>query len=725
MSKQKIAVLGSGVSAMTAVCYLTEQSGWEEKYDITVYQLGWRAGGKGASGRNPEYGDRIEEHGLHIWFGAYVNSFRMIESVYNQLNRPKDMPLATWQEAFKPHNYVVLEEHINNKWVPWGIDFPAIPGNPANGSLDLHFWELLRLLYYWVKAFIHDIKKRKQEVKHPVKDDDGSWVDHLRNTVKREWHEFKDDVEDITELLGDFFEDIPALDNKDDAGHQAAVGGILKRLRHWLHNEFDQLLDEHTGIRRLYIAIDLGLTVMIGMLEDDVYRRGFGYLNQWDYKQWLTIHGANVKYSVNSAPVRGFYDLVFAYQEGDFTNADLEAGVALLAQMRMVLCYRGGIMWKMQAGMGDTIFSPIYELLTRRGVKFAFFHKVEELQPNALGNKIESITITQQVELKSKDPFSYNPFVTVKDLPCWPSIPNYDQIKDDQAQWLQDNNINLESFWTNWPQVYEQNAGKPLPTKTLKMGEDFDQIIFGISIGALPHICPALLAQDSNLRLCSEKVKAVTTQAYQVWMDIPFEQLGWTDSTKTDEEPILTAFYDPYDTWAAMNQLLCREDWPKDLDPKNLAYFCSAQQIDEYPPACDHDFPTRCYENAKQNAIHQLEHQVFNLWPNVATARRFEWSSLSDPHHQTGVERFNSQYWRSNIDPSERYVLSVTGSSQYRLATDGTRYNNLYITGDWISTGVNAGCVEAAVMAGMETSRAICGHPKEISGENGFKPYGV
>ena len=49
-AKKKIAVLGGGVGSMTAAFEITESPGWEEKYDITVYQLGWRLGGKGAKG---------------------------------------------------------------------------------------------------------------------------------------------------------------------------------------------------------------------------------------------------------------------------------------------------------------------------------------------------------------------------------------------------------------------------------------------------------------------------------------------------------------------------------------------------------------------------------------------------------------------------------------------------------------------------------------------------
>ena len=31
-------------------------------------------------------------------------------------------------------------------------------------------------------------------------------------------------------------------------------------------------------------------------------------------------------------------------------------------------------MYKMQAGMGDAVFTPVYEVLRARGVRFKFFH---------------------------------------------------------------------------------------------------------------------------------------------------------------------------------------------------------------------------------------------------------------------------------------------------------------------------------------------------------------
>jgi hypothetical protein len=54
-------------------------------------------------------------------------------------------------------------------------------------------------------------------------------------------------------------------------------------------------------------------------------------------------------------------------------------------------------------------------------------------------------------------------------------------------------------------------------------------------------------------------------------VDIEYSELGFGHKPENGEEPISSGFVEPYDTWAAMNQLLCPEDWPKDCEPKNVA----------------------------------------------------------------------------------------------------------------------------------------------------------
>jgi hypothetical protein len=80
--------------------------------------------------------------------------------------------------------------------------------------------------------------------------------------------------------------------------------------------------------------------------------------------------------------------------------------------------------------------------------------------------------------------------------------------------------------------------------------------------------------------------------------------------------------------------------------------------------------------------------------------------------------RFDRQFRRANVDPSERYVLSVTGSSASRLASDAGSLPNLFLAGEWLRTGLDCGCVEAAVMGGMQASRVLSGYPEVILGDS-------
>lgn len=45
---KKIAILGGGPSALATAYYLTNIPDWKSKYQITIYQMGWRLGGKAA-----------------------------------------------------------------------------------------------------------------------------------------------------------------------------------------------------------------------------------------------------------------------------------------------------------------------------------------------------------------------------------------------------------------------------------------------------------------------------------------------------------------------------------------------------------------------------------------------------------------------------------------------------------------------------------------------------
>ena len=88
----RVAILGGGMAGLATAWRLSEP-GWREEIEaITVYQRGWRLGGKGASSRGVH--GRIEEHGLHLWLGYYENAFRLLRECYAELDRPATDPQA-------------------------------------------------------------------------------------------------------------------------------------------------------------------------------------------------------------------------------------------------------------------------------------------------------------------------------------------------------------------------------------------------------------------------------------------------------------------------------------------------------------------------------------------------------------------------------------------------------------------------------------------------------
>ncbi|HWP44397.1 MAG TPA: FAD-dependent oxidoreductase [Blastocatellia bacterium] len=209
-------------------------------------------------------------------------------------------------------------------------------------------------------------------------------------------------------------------------------------------------------------------------------------------------------------------------------------------------------------------------------------------------------------------------------------------------------------------------------------------------------------------------IKTTQMQAMQLWLKPDASGLGWP------YPPALISVYsEPINTWADMSHLLPREGWAQADAPQNIAYFCGLlEDTDEIAPYSDSQFPQTQLDRVKGMSVEFLNSMAGSFWPEAVEARgNFKWDLLAGAEDGAGAEALDSQYLRANINPTERYVLSVPGSAQYRLSSEASGFSNLYLAGDWVRTAINAGCVEAATMAGLQASRAICGYPKEIIGD--------
>jgi uncharacterized protein with NAD-binding domain and iron-sulfur cluster len=763
--RRRIAVLGGGIAALTALYELTDPDNPDrDQYDITVYQMGWRVGGKGASGRNldPAYHARIEEHGLHIWFGFYHNAFQLIQRCYSELNRPPTAPLATWRDAFKPSSTFVFTQKLDGQWVNWVCQLPVNDETPGQGVLFLPLWDyVVMALEFQFDAVrgTHYLEVAGEEEEFTLmhgelgqllllfaKDEQELAFENAALTflyrVGLLARRFGQDHPTVANWLNQQAHRLAAWLGHDlaefmqliDVDRLQVVGKIVGDAYHhflqWLWQRIGDQVNHDVTAHWLWVQLSFFYANLRGAIAEHLFVNGLDSINELDYRAWLRPYAfPDGDVMLNSNYLKAFYDAVFAYEEGDARTpsdggfapkANFEAGSALRGGLLALLGYKGAPAWKMQAGMGDTVFAPLYLVLKARGVKFQFFHRVEHLALGGDGKTITEIQLTRQAKLlpKAGADQEYQPLFKLKGLDCWPSKPFYEQLVNGDA--LEAAAIDLESPFSHW---------RDEEAVTLAVGADYDDVLLGISLAALPMVCGDLIAASPQWRQMVAHVKTVQTQALQLWLTPTVAELGWPlrhrplfsgyDYMKTTSMAPLDGAISPFDTWGDLSHLLSREAWPPTATPQTIAYFCSPlQEQPPLPAPLDQpDAQERANQFVKNGVGDFMNFSLAPLWPKavIPTAPpQFRWDFLVDqrPGEYTGEARLDAQYCRANIMPSERYVLTVAGSSKYRLpAHDPTICTNLYLAGDWTQNGLNTGCIEAAVMSGRLAANAIGDYP--------------
>ncbi len=693
---ERIVILGGGVGAMATAFALTEVPDWKKRYQITVYQLGWRLGGKGASGRNAAYHDRIEEHGLHAWFGFYENAFRMMRRCYEELPErkyaPADRDPLLW--GFEPQDDLVLEERVGEQWRHHPLTFPRNNERPGSGDrVELDAADYVTMILRWMAWLLWSSSDLLDE----LGDAATGLFDLMEELVGLTQPHSASELTSPPDHIGiRWLERFGPIADVVLAPVDHLMDGLWKRLR--------PVLGTRDEARRLFTAIDFGAAVVRGMLRDDVGGRGFDVLEDEEFGDWLHRHGAT-EWTLESDWVRAVYGSSFAFLHGDPATPRMGTGAALRWVLRLMATYRGAVLWKMTSGMGDTIFAPLYRVLEQRGVEFRFFHRVRQLHLSGDKASIAGISLGRQATPRPGYPY----LKQVKGRWCWPNRPDYDQLAEGKPMReleKRGEHVNLESAWSAWRPDLEDPV-------ELRRGRHFDRVVLGISLGALAPICSELVEASPRWRQMLEGVETVRTQAFQLWLEAPLPATGYVGRS-----PILTAYTRPMETWGDFSHTLAAEGWPEKGRPQQVAYFCGPMP-DSPEPAhySDSGFPDRMRKEVFRTMSRFVANDLRHLWPSWFGPKGFDWTQLTDPSGAKGEQRLAAQFWTANIDPSERYVLSVPGSAKFRLRSDDSQFSNLLLAGDWTFNGLNVGCVEAAVMSGFRAARAICGEPVHIVGE--------
>lgn len=701
------------MAGLSAAYQLSLTPDLQKQYHVTVYQLGWRLGGKCASGRDAQ--GRNIEHGLHIWFGHYLNAFKMLDEVYR--NGPQTDPKVKLACLIRPQGYTPIGDPYGPKPHVYDVNFPTCrqSGIPGIKSVDLSIANCLSHAMELLIDF-HDSALRQTDSPIVKLDEVSIEMIKLRDDplfpserlhgamtardcllIAKAW---------LLRLDEDMILSGPA--DIELVGRVLQGAAYASRRMTFVSFEAGQLLEQ---------ALRLAWPLVLGIFVDIVVnQRSIQQMDGEDFRNWLIRHGAEPTLVERSPMVRALYDTMFQYPDGDIANASYGAGTAVQVLLRALGTYQGAVAWELQAGAGEVIVAPLFEVLKQRKVEFRFFHKLTDIRVSSDGPSVDSLHF--DVQAIPKPGYQWT-VPTGHGLSSWSTQP--DRLHLDIPP---NGCVDFESFWCN----------ARVGTDVKWRGKDFDDVVLAIPLGAFKKFTgDKSVERSAGTRRPSEidakyepfddlynystkfwnmaaKLRLVPSISVQLWSTRSLAELGWPG-----QKPALVSGPDPLDIWADMSQLLGHE---RRDPPYSLHYLCDVFRSKLYAaPQTSQNAQEMANLLAYLKTLDWLEHKAQAIWPKVMTNGAFDWNVLYDDQNRDDHRRIRAQHVKANVSPWDCCVATAAGTSAWRLKTDESGFKHLYLAGTWIDTGFNTECVETAVISGMQAARAITGTTFEIPGE--------
>jgi uncharacterized protein with NAD-binding domain and iron-sulfur cluster len=705
--KRKVAVLGGGVASIVTA-YRLARDDHARALEITVYQMGHRLGGKCASGRAASDGQRNEEHGIHLLFGSYEAIWDVLAELWSELDRPASHPLATLDRCFLPQGQLCMAERSDGRVSYWPFYGPPRGEHPwlarerrgGGRAADPWGWPALlaEALEGWLGALValpatapapEGVRRFLTGIWSVPRDAAGKILIafeplfvETRAALGRLWDLARELVATIAAQFGE-----ARTSREHDGALDALLGRLEALVRSVLHGGWARYL------RMLFL---IHVATVRGLLRDRP--RTWDDLDDLDLREWLTTRGGLDAETAAGPCLELVYQTSFCYRDGAREQPSYAAGVALYTIARTLFDYQGAWGYYFRAPTGDVLFEPFYELLRRKyGVRFRFFHRVRAVVPE--GDRVERLELDVQARVRAgvspQEGTNYDPLVEVRGLAAWPSEPRW-ELLDDEAR------LRGHDFESYWDDV------EPVERKTLVRGRDFDDVVLGISVAALPIVAPALVAASPRWRAMIEAMPTVATANCQLFTKRTPDQLGAPRFLPGQQFAVCG------DAWPLANLAdYSQQAWCEDPEVRGIVYASIAWPTPSVD-AClaQADFPQvereRFYETCKE----WFERYLGDVLPGLVTrddsgGRALAHDELVAPARARGEERLRAQFYRVNVDPTERYVLSIPGSTRHRLAADESGYRNLFLCGDWTRTRINSGSVEAATLSAIACAAAV------------------
>ena len=252
------------------------------------------------------------------------------------------------------------------------------------------------------------------------------------------------------------------------------------------------------------------------------------------------------------------------------------------------------------------------------------------------------------------------------------------------------------------------------------------------------------------------EVQTVATQAAQAWFNKDLDELGWHRGSG-----LITALDMPFDTWGDMTHTLPAEEaWRKASEcgdvptssARSVAYFCgvlSQQDVDQRRDLLRREaarmlasWSSKLRSAAAKGKPAQVRARIRSVDDHIQRLRsemeanedaevghaiavkvgedldallkdkiRSVWPAAFDNNLTALDHQIGRPHVQANYRGSDRYTLSLPGSIDDRISPLDRTVENMVIAGDWTACGLDAGCVEAAVMSGMLAAHAISEKP--------------
>lgn len=430
------------------------------------------------------------------------------------------------------------------------------------------------------------------------------------------------------------------------------------------------------------------VATLIRGVTDDIVLGGKSWddLDAQDFRAWMHRHRLPLSPDLTSSALMQVpYDGVFAYLGPDPVTPRLCAGIAARGLLKLVADYEKAPYWTMTAGMGETVFAPLYEVLRARGVKIELFTKVKELR--MVGSRLDEVVAARQARVVA-GAAEYQPLTNVGQVRCWLHEPDLTQLAAP---------VPIAGKDPYSDAVYDQDG----PDLVLRDATDFDFVICALPAPVTAHVLRghtghAVLSHIAN-------IPTVATLHAQLWLRDDTHLLGWKWTSR-----VLGAFRQPLNSMLDESPLLGIENWPSG-GPRGLLYmsgfFARGWATDSEQPA-ERALAHTAALGAARHFVDQELSRILPIARNPATGnfdmtRLYAASTPGDP--------FVDQFVRGNIDRSARYTLIEPTTVQNRPVPAPPGLTNLRLAGDWTKNGIDVPCMEGAVTSALLAVNSILG----------------